>query len=268
MERTVRDKFSKLQDILRSFPGVLVAYSGGVDSAFLAKVAYDCLGDRAVALTALSPSYPTYEWEAAQETARWIGIRHLSLQTNELKDPRYRANRGDRCYFCKTELFEVCKDKAHELGIETIVSGVIVDDWGDFRPGLQAGEEQKVKTPLVDAGLTKLEIRERAKKMGLPVWDKPALACLSSRFPPGTEVTEERLKRIDAIETELHRMGFRQFRVRFHEPVARIEVGPEEFARFIESGAREKISEVCRQNGFSFTALDLDGYRMGSVNGQ
>lgn len=260
------EKLTRLRISLVRLENALVAYSGGVDSAFLAKIAFEALGSRVIALTSVSPSFPSYELEAAQELARAIGIRHILVKTYELEREGYRKNQGDRCYHCKTELYEVCWNKAQELGITTILNGTITDDLGDDRPGLQAASESRVKSPLLEAGFTKQDVRELSKDLGLPVWDKPALACLSSRFPPGTEVTEERLRRIDRIESELMRMGFRQFRVRFHEPVARIETSPDEFARFLEPGFRERIAKLCRENGFLYTALDLEGYRSGGLN--
>jgi uncharacterized protein len=256
----------RLRGILGSLENALIAYSGGVDSVFLAKAASDVLGKRVKAVTALSPSYPTYELEETQALAREMGLEHVLLKTHELDRPEYQANRGDRCYFCKSELYETLAIKAKEWGFRWILNGVNVDDLGDYRPGLKAAEEWNVKSPLVEAGLTKAEIRELSKALGLRTWNKPALACLSSRFPPGTEVTEERLGRIDRIETALVRMGFAGVRVRFHEPIARIEVGPEAFNRFLDPALRETVDRLCRENGFLFSALDLAGYKTGSVN--
>lgn len=260
------DKIELLSALLGGLENALIAYSGGVDSVFLAKVAFDKLGKRVKAVTAVSPSYPTYELEETKRIAREIGIDHEIFKTDELGRPEYRANRGDRCYFCKTELYEAMAAKAREWGYRWLLNGVNVDDLGDYRPGLKAADENGVRSPLVEAGLTKTEIREFSKKLGLKTWDKPALACLSSRFPPGTEVTEERLGRIDRIESALVGMGFRTVRVRFHEPIARIEVGPEEFNRFLDAATREHVERLCRENGFLYSALDLAGYKMGSVN--
>ncbi len=259
-------KLQALKDILGGLESALIAYSGGVDSVFLAKVAYDCLQNRVKAVTALSPSYPTYELEETKRIAREIGIDHVVVETKELENADYRANRGDRCYFCKTELYQVCGEKAKSWGFRWVLNGVNTDDLGDYRPGLKAAEEWQVRSPLVEAGLSKQEIRELSRKMGLSTWNKQALACLSSRFPPGTEVTEERLRRIDRIETELVRMGFKNFRVRFHEPIARIEIGQDEFERFLDAANREKIDRVCRDNGFLYAALDLGGYKTGNLN--
>jgi uncharacterized protein len=256
----------RLRAGLGGLENALVAYSGGVDSVFLLKAARDVMGKRVKAVTAISPSYPTYEREETRSLAREMGVDHVEIETRELMKPDYRANRGDRCYFCKSELYETLAARAKEWGFRWILNGVNVDDLGDYRPGLKAAEEWGVKSPLVEAGLTKAEIRELSRGLGLRTWDKPALACLSSRFPPGTEVTEERLARIDRIETGLVRMGFAGVRVRFHEPIARIEVGPEAFDRFLDPGVRERVDRLCRENGFLYSALDLAGYKMGSVN--
>jgi len=259
-------KLVRLQEILQGLDSALIAYSGGVDSVFLAKVAFDCLGNRVKAVTAMSPSYPTYEFEETQKIASEIGIEHEVIRTQELENADYRANRGDRCYFCKTELYQVCSDRAKVLGLSWILNGVNTDDLADYRPGLKAADEWKVRSPLVEAGLTKVEIRELSRDLGLRTWNKQALACLSSRFPPGTEVTAERLKRIDRIETELVHKGFKNFRVRFHEPIARIEVGAEDFEKFLNPEIRETIDRICRENGFLYASLDLGGYKAGNLN--
>ncbi len=259
-------KLSRLRDIFSKLDKALIAYSGGLDSLFLSKIAFDCLGERVIALTAVSPSFPSYELEGAVRSAKKIGIEHVIIESHELEREEYRANQGDRCYFCKTELYELCLQKANELGISTILNGTNQDDLGDYRPGLQAAHEKKIRSPLLEVGLTKTEIRELARQEGLEAWEKPALACLSSRFPPGTEVTEERLQRIDRIESELVRLGLKHFRVRFHEPIARIEVGSEEMEKFLDPQLRSLISKICHENGFLYASLDLEGYRTGSVN--
>lgn len=262
----MHSKLIQLKQILQGLESALIAYSGGVDSAFLAKVASDCLGKRVIALTALSPSYPSYELEETKRLAAAIGIGHIIVRTKELERADYRANLGDRCYYCKSELYEVCWNKAKELGIGTVLNGTNLDDLGDIRPGLEAGKEWSVRSPLVEAELTKREIRELSRELGLSTWDKQALACLSSRFPPGTEVTEERLKRIDRIESGLVLLGFKNFRVRFHEPIARIEVATEELERFLDPQTRAEISRLCHESGFQYATLDLDGYRSGNLN--
>ena len=259
-------KLLRLKAIVREMESVLVAYSGGADSAFLARVAYDLLGAGAVAVTAVSPSFPSYELLETERVAREIGIRHLLVKTDELEDPSYRANQGNRCYFCKSELYRVLKPKAVELQLRHVANGTNCDDLQEVRHGLQAASEQEIRSPLVEAGLTKAELRELSRQLGLSTADKPALACLSSRFPPGTEVTEERLRRIDRIESGLAGLGFKRFRVRFHEPIARIEVDPNEIGRFVDPLLREKIAGLCRENGFIYAALDLEGYRYGNVS--
>ncbi len=240
---------------------VLVAYSGGVDSGFLSKVAVDLLAGKAVAVTAVSPSFPSYERQHCEEFARSIKIRHLIVETHEGEDPLYRANRGDRCYFCKSELYSVLAPLAGELGLAMIVNGTQADDLREIRPGIKAAGEKGIRSPLLEAGFTKAEIRGECRLMGLDLADKPANPCLASRLPVGTEVTPERLRRIDRIESGLASLGFRTFRVRFHEPIARIEVGPEELSRFLEKGIREQVTRLCRENGFDHASLDLEGYR-------
>ncbi|MBI2083611.1 MAG: ATP-dependent sacrificial sulfur transferase LarE [Deltaproteobacteria bacterium] len=250
-------KLEKLQEILNGMGSVLVAYSGGVDSAFVAKVAFDLLGDRAVAVTALSPSFPSYEVADLHHVAKGIGIKHLTVETKELENPDYRANRGDRCYFCKSELYQYLIPKAKELGIQVIVNGTNVDDLSDIRPGLKAAQDYQIRSPLVEAGLTKVEIRALSRELGLSTAEKPALACLSSRFPVGTEVTPERLRRIDNIESGLSELGFKVFRARFHEPIVRIELGQDELARLLVSEVREKVDQLCRESGFAHATIDL-----------
>ena len=269
--RPMESPLQKLQQILETYESVLVAYSGGVDSAYLLKVAHDLLGDRVVALTALSPSFPSYEKGPAVDFARRLGVRHLCVETDELENPNYRANQGDRCYFCKTELYRVCRQKADALGLKTIVNGTHRDDLGEVRPGLRAAPEFGVRSPLLEAGFTKEEIRRSARELGLSLWEKPALACLASRFPVGIEVTPERLLRIDRIESGLAALGFKTFRVRYQdqydgqEKTARIEVGADEVPRFTDTNLRHQVMQLCQENGFSQVALDLDGYQRGGA---
>ncbi len=260
------EKWARLKEVVTGMESVLVAYSGGADSALVAKVAFDLLGDRAVAVTARSPSFPSYEWEQSCRVAREIGIRHLSVETHELENPAYRANQGDRCYFCKSELYAILHPKAEELGLTTIVNGTHRDDLADIRPGLKAAAEQRIRSPLVEVGLGKEEIRELSRQLGLSTWNKPSLACLASRLPIGTEVSRERLQRIDRVESGLAGLGFKTFRVRCHEPIARIEVGPEEFSLLLDPEIRQRITKLCHENGFSYAALDLEGYRYGNLS--
>lgn len=262
----MNEKLDALKRILKSYEKALIAYCGGLDSAFLSYVARDVLQKRVITLTALSPSYPTYEIESAKQFLMEHDIEHIFIQSHELDNEAYKANTGDRCYHCKTELYDLCREEAQKRNITVILNGTNLDDLKDYRPGLKAAGEKYIQSPLVEAGFTKEDIRQCAKSLGLSVWNKPALACLSSRFPPGTEVTEERLQRIDRIESRLIELGFRQFRVRFHEPIARIEVSQEEFPRFLNNEVREDIIRICRENGFLHTALDLEGYKTGSVN--
>lgn len=262
----MNQKLEALREILKSYEKALIAYSGGLDSAFLAYVARDILQKRVITLTALSPSYPTYEIEAAKKFLTQHDIEHVFIASHELENEAYTANMGDRCYHCKTELYDLCQSEAQQRNISVILNGTNLDDLHDYRPGLKAAKEKYIQSPLVEAGFTKEDIRQCAKALGLSVWNKPALACLSSRFPPGIEVTEERLQRIDCIESRLIELGFRQFRVRFHEPIARIEVSQEELPRFLNVEVRQDIVKICRENGFLHTALDLEGYKTGSVN--
>ena len=245
---------------------VVIAYSGGVDSTFLVKIAYDVLGDRAVAVTADSPTYPEEEFETARELARQIGVRHEVIVSEELKDPNFAKNPADRCYHCKMELFCKLKEVADRYGAKYILYGANYDDTGDFRPGMQAADEVGARAPLKEVGMTKDQIRWFSKDLGLPTWDKPATACLSSRFPYGTEITEKKLRTVGQAEQFLRSLGFRQLRVRHHDQIARIEVPEEDIPRLLQEKLRAQVIERFNELGYPYVTLDLKGYRTGSLN--
>lgn len=262
----LQKKASLLEDSLRAEGSVLVAFSGGVDSSYLAYAAHRALGERALAVTAVSPSYPSSHRAVAEEVVAGFQIPHRFVDTNEMANPEYRANRSDRCYHCKTELFTVMGQIREDLGFDAVAYGVNVDDTGDFRPGHRAAEESGVLSPFLDAALTKTEIRDLSRAAGLPTADLPASACLSSRLPYGTPVTSERLQQVEAGEEVLRRLGFRQVRVRHHGPLARIEVDPAEMSRALDVQMAERMREALVALGFRWVALDLAGYRSGSLN--
>ncbi|MGC2527772.1 MAG: ATP-dependent sacrificial sulfur transferase LarE [Candidatus Acidiferrum sp.] len=251
---------------LAEFPAVVVALSGGADSAYLAWAAHCALGQHALSVTALSPSYSAHDRAVVEEFVRKLGLRHEFIETHEMENPRYRANAADRCYFCKDELFSVLDVMAQERGFAAVAYGVNADDTLDFRPGHRAATEHRVLAPLLDAGLRKSEIRELSQRVGLPTWDRPASACLASRLPYGTEVTPERLALVERGEAALRELGFRQFRVRLHDKLARVEIAPEEMPRAMFPEMAASISARLKAAGFAYVALDLEGYRQGSLN--
>jgi pyridinium-3,5-biscarboxylic acid mononucleotide sulfurtransferase len=259
-------KLERLRGIFAPMRSVMVAFSGGVDSTFVLRVAHDVLGARMLALTTTSPTMPDDDRRSALEMARMIGARHLVVDSNELDVPGYAENPLNRCYLCKHNLFTVCEAKARELGIEEIVDGLNLDDLHDYRPGIKAAGEKRVRHPLVEAGLTKAEIRELSRALGLPTWDRPASPCLSSRFPYGTRITLEGLEQVERGEQFLHGIGFRVARVRHHGEVARLEVEQRDIARLLEPATRDSVDRELRKLGFRFVTVDLKGFRSGSLN--
>ncbi len=262
----MEEKYQNLKRIIKEIGSAVVAFSGGVDSTLLVKVTHDVLEEKMSALTATSPLYPSFELEEAKKLVKEIGARHIIIESDELELKGFSQNTRDRCYYCKKELFRICREKAGKLGFSNVLDGTNFDDPNDFRPGMKAAREQGVRHPLLEAELTKSDIRELSKQLGLPTWNKPSFACLSSRFPYGTEITQERLETVGRCEEQLRKLGFKQFRVRYHNEVARIEVGREEIAKFFEDGNRDLIVEKFKEYGFTYIALDLQGYRTGSLN--
>ncbi len=257
-------RLERVRSLVRELGSVVVAYSGGLDSALVLAIAHEQLGDKAVGLTAVSASLPAREREAAIRVAQAIGARHELVESNEIHNPAYASNPSDRCFHCKSELYTITERRVRELGFAHVANGTNLDDLGDYRPGLEAAKQAGVRSPLLEAGLRKDEVRELARAIDLDVWDKPAAACLSSRIPYGIAVTPERLQQIESLEDALHALGLRQVRVRYHDALARIEVASDELERAFAQ--REAITRAGKAAGFTFVTLDLAGYRVGSLN--
>ena len=263
---SAEEKENLLLARLAEIPSLIVALSGGADSAYLAWAAHEALGARALSITALSPSYSAHDRAMVEDFVSKLGVRHEFIETHELDNPAYRANAADRCYFCKDELFSALDELAHARGFAAVAYGVNADDTLDFRPGHRAATEHQVLAPLLDAGLRKAEIRLLSQRAGLPTWDRPASACLASRLPYGTEVTPERLGLVERGEAALRALGFRQFRVRLHDKLARVEISPDEMQRALAPEMAATMADRLKTAGFTYVALDLEGYRQGSLN--
>ncbi len=262
----LEEKINKLKEILWDLRSVVVAFSGGVDSTFLLAVTSEVLGKNVLAITAASPMIPTWEIKEAKKIARRLKIKHKLIKTSPLEDPSLKHNPKDRCYICKKGLFVKFLDLADKYGYQYLVDGTNFDDLKGYRPGLKALKELGVRSPLAEAGLTKDDIRKYSKKIGLPTWDSPALACLATRIPHGEEITELKLKQIDQAEEFIRSLGFKQVRVRYHFPIARIEIYPEDISRIIGSPTRNVVVERLKAIGFGHIVIDMEGYRSGSMD--
>ena len=262
----LQDKLKQLEQHIKQMGSLAVAYSGGVDSTFLLSVAHDALQDQVIAVTARSSTYPEREFKEAAKFARSVGIKHIVIESEELDIEGFTDNPPNRCYLCKYELFSKIKEVAGKLNIRFIAEGSNIDDLGDYRPGMQAINELGIISPLKDASLGKDAIRILSKQMGLPTWDKPAFACLASRFPYGVKITREKLAMVDRAERYLLELGFKQVRVRYHGDTARIEVSRAERLKFIDLELMDSVHKQFREIGFAYTSLDLKGYRTGSLN--
>ncbi len=256
----------ELRHQLRQLGSVLVCYSGGIDSALVLAVAHEQLGERAIGMTAVSPSVPLGEQEDAARIAHLLGATHRFVDSHEIEREGYSANQPDRCFHCKSELYDVAEQQRRAWGLEHIANGTNLDDLGDYRPGLEAAKRAGVRSPLLEAGLRKADVRAVARLLGMPDWDKPAAACLASRIPYGSNVTRERLAQIGGLEAELRRLGLRQLRVRWHDAIARLEVRLEDLPRLVAPELREQILAAGRRHGFTYVTVDLAGYRTGSLN--
>ena len=265
-EAVALEKQRSLLASLRVLDSLLIALSGGADSAYLAWAAHSALGERALSITALSSSFSQHDREQATDFVRSVGLPHEFIETHEFDNPAYVANSADRCYYCKDELFDRMESLARERGFSAIAYGINADDTHDFRPGHRAAHEHRILVPLLDAKLSKAEIRMLSQRAGLSTWDRPASACLSSRIPYGIAVTPELLAKIERAEDALRELGFRQFRVRAHGELARIELAPDELSRGLQSEMAEKIARGVKDAGFTFVTMDLEGYRQGSLN--
>jgi uncharacterized protein len=263
----LQSKYTELRSILHDMGSVAIGFSGGIDSTLLIRVATDVLGKEALAVIGRSETYPTREFEEAIQLASSFGARYRIVNTEETDNLKFRENPPDRCYFCKTELFGKLNLIAQEEGIRWTADGTIIDDLGDFRPGMKAKSEQSVRSPLLEAGFSKADVRALAFELNIPTWDKPSFACLSSRFPYGQGITKENLTKVDAAETFMRDLGFRFFRVRHHDDrTARLEIGSQEIQRLFEASLREKIVGKMKELGFVYVTLDLQGFRSGSMN--
>ena len=265
-EIMLEQKLGQLKTIFAEMEQALIAYSGGVDSTLVAKIAYDVLGDRAIAVTAVSPSLLPEELEDAQVQAAEIGITHKIIDTHEMDNPNYTANPVNRCYFCKSELHDTLKPLATQLGYPYVVDGVNADDLRDYRPGIQAAKERGVRSPLAEVGVTKAEVRQLSQQLSLPWWDKPAQPCLSSRFPYGEEITITKLQRVGRAEIYLRRLGWQNLRVRSDGDTARIELSPEKIKEFVLTMDLQAVVAAFQSYGFVYVTLDLEGYRSGKLN--
>jgi len=267
-DAVARERLDAARERLRATGGVLVAFSGGLDSGFLCAVAREVLGDRAIAYTAVSASHPAWDLAAARKTAADLGIRHVTRETHEIEDPRYAANPKDRCYFCKSEVFGTAWDVARELGLDAVADGTTADDLSDWRPGRTAAAEKAILSPLADAGLTKAQVRALARDVyGLSFWDRPASPCLASRFPYGTIIDAARLKQVESVEAALRSAGYVEFRARYHGDLVRIEVRPEDLPRLAAGADRAAIVAAARAAGFKYVTVDLEPFASGRLNG-